>query len=891
MGSVKVRGQSSTEFLLLFAAAVAVFAIIYSVTVGRSDAFSSRDIEMSANLVVTDLSNAAREVHAQGAGARKIVTITLPGSYDPDNSRIAQNAIILRAKDVDYVRTFSFSLQGSLPDSTGTFYWPVENAGTSIVIGDKAARLNRTSISAAIAPGASYSDAILITSSSLVPMSGTVSMNWTNGSATLVFGPAAFTLAPFGTQQVDILVNTSGLARGTYVGQLVISLEANESASNQSFQVPIVIAVSTTISAPAASLIQFIASTPANATTSFSSIAVNATIQNVSQPSAMTFSWNSTNYTMYNDSLVLAYNFDDVSSIGDSARKAVDISRYGNNGTIYGNTMMLLHMDENSSSVAYDEGVYGNNGTCYNMNGGAGVTNCSWVTGKNGRGISFDGTDDYVNASSTSSLLFPQNASFSILFWMKTSQQPSTMKELVSKTSTGRYNYDVMMSSTGNVLFQRYDGTNNPLVTSNRTVNDSNWHLITAMYNGAEDNLYLYVDGALSAAPVTDTSVDTTTSANVLFGSYTGTNYYFNGTMDEVLISNQSLSADEILNQYNAGRARHANWNPNGTYGSAMSFDGVNDYVDAGNASVLNTTATVTIAAWVKLNAKTDYQSVISKRQTTPLSIPYGLQYRLDSDSFSFCSHNGTDFFRADSASPFAGAWYHVAGVFNGTNLLVFLNGVQSTGSSVSSLSFNERSLIIGKDGQTALYPFNGSIDEVRIWNYSLSATEIQQQYYSNVAKYEPGKWLVTSTQPASSGSVWYSLFARNDTWAGRSQLRKITFMSGIVFFQAPAGSDVVAFTQTGDIVLAGTCTANTNCSSAPAGAIAFRDSDGVAHAYITEAGDMCLEDASCSDRDASCTESDNLFVVKNSENATVSYISQTGQMCLVGTLTQNGSP
>jgi hypothetical protein len=44
---------------------------------------------------------------------------------------------------------------------------------------------------------------------------------------------------------------------------------------------------------------------------------------------------------------------------------------------------------------------------------------------------------------------------------------------------------------------------------------------------------------------------------------------------------------------------------------------------------------------------------------------------------------------------------------------------------------------------------FNGSIDEVRIWNRSLSASEIQQQYYSNLAKYDASKWLFTATMPS----------------------------------------------------------------------------------------------------------------------------------------------
>jgi len=48
--------------------------------------------------------------------------------------------------------------------------------------------------------------------------------------------------------------------------------------------------------------------------------------------------WNGTNYTVYDDSLVLALNFNNNSAIGENSSKAVDVSRYGNNGTLYNTT-------------------------------------------------------------------------------------------------------------------------------------------------------------------------------------------------------------------------------------------------------------------------------------------------------------------------------------------------------------------------------------------------------------------------------------------------------------------------------------------------------------------------------------------------------------------------
>ena len=46
------------------------------------------------------------------------------------------------------------------------------------------------------------------------------------------------------------------------------------------------------------------------------------------------YDWDGTNYTMYNDSLVLMMNFDNVSALGENNTYAVDASKYGNDGTV-----------------------------------------------------------------------------------------------------------------------------------------------------------------------------------------------------------------------------------------------------------------------------------------------------------------------------------------------------------------------------------------------------------------------------------------------------------------------------------------------------------------------------------------------------------------------------
>ena len=88
---------------------------------------------------------------------------------------------------------------------------------------------------------------------------------------------------------------------------------------------------------------------------------INVSLQLNSSESLNTFifNWNNTNYTFYDDSLVLGMSFENNSLLGENSTHAYDFSIYENNGTIYGAT-------------------YVDSGTVY------------------GKGLDFDGIDDYV---------------------------------------------------------------------------------------------------------------------------------------------------------------------------------------------------------------------------------------------------------------------------------------------------------------------------------------------------------------------------------------------------------------------------------------------------------------------------------------------------------------
>jgi hypothetical protein len=152
-----------------------------------------------------------------------------------------------------------------------------------------------------------------------------------------------------------------------------------------------------------------------------------------------------------------------------------------------------------------------------------------------------------------------------------------------------------------------------------------------------------------------------------------------------------------------------------------------------------------------------------------------------DSEGTKFTLHlrNATSIYGA-VATMSNNAWYHVVGTYNTSHLCIYLNRVLANCTAFTgALVTNNLPLRIGRlsTGETNTEYFNGSLDEVRIWNRALSASEISQHYYSNLAKYAPDRWIFTSNQtfsPTGSAGIPYSIWVRDaNTW-GTNQTGRV---------------------------------------------------------------------------------------------------------------------
>lgn len=80
---------------------------------------------------------------------------------------------------------------------------------------------------------------------------------------------------------------------------------------------------------------------------------------------------------------------------------------------------------------------------------------------------------------------------------------------------------------------------------------------------------------------------------------------------------------------------------------------------------------------------------------------------------------------KALSVDIWDGYWHHVTGTFDGTNIRLFIDNTEVTGTSttMNDIIYNDLNFYIGGYGPG--YYFNGKIDDVRIWDVALIGTDI----------------------------------------------------------------------------------------------------------------------------------------------------------------------
>lgn len=178
-----------------------------------------------------------------------------------------------------------------------------------------------------------------------------------------------------------------------------------------------------------------------------------------------------------------------------------------------------------------------------------------------------------------------------------------------------------------------------------------------------------------------------------------------------------------------------------GKLGSALTFNGTTQYISLGNPSQYALT-TGTVEAWVKSSVTTGQQAIVSKASNFKLLLDANRLAMYDYNTSTTCTEPTTGI--AD------GQWHHVAmtfssGVTNGSHL--YKDGVHvQTCTMTTVANSNDLQIAQSSGGQF----FNGTIDEVRLFNSVLTTDEVKAERDAQNAGIPTGLSLNVLTPGAS---------------------------------------------------------------------------------------------------------------------------------------------
>lgn len=498
--------------------------------------------------------------------------------------------------------------------------------------------------------------------------------------------------------------------------------------------------------------------------------------------------------------------------------------------------------DEGVSTIVRDFSGNGFNGVMTNMD-----ASTDWVAGKRGKALDFDGVDDYVALPSANlSSRVSGNTAITIAGWFKGSDiesmvrlQDGTAYIVLGWTSSGAFAPRALVSTDGGVTGVNIGGGN---------VHDGKWrHIAMTWEKNTTNGFKVYVDGSVTNqkdTPNVNLPVFSG-STGAYFGSYQGTSEFTAGSIDDVRIYNRALTRDEIkalatvgqtirtgvsdrgiLAHFTfdegtstiahdfSGNGRNGNmtnmdantdWVA-GKKGKALDFDGTNDYVSFPVSGI--TSNTVTFVAWVK-GVRTGAYTGILYLRNDPQSV--GIHYRDATNDLTYTwnDNNVATYGWSSGLSIPLDTWSLVAVAIEPTKATAYLCTGDSCRSAENVITHNNQTLNgsfrIGGDAFAGTRSFDGNIDDVRIYNRTLSSSEVRALYQQN-------KTLINAPQKdqLTSGLVGYWSFNAPDIhWptnvaydrSGRGNNASIVNMSNSSSPVAGASGQALSFDGVDDSV------------------------------------------------------------------------------------------
>ena len=406
-------------------------------------------------------------------------------------------------------------------------------------------------------------------------------------------------------------------------------------------------------------------------------------------------------------------------------------------------------------------------------NGNAGSCGSACPTlgaaGKVGTAASFSGSSQIIVPDSPSLRL----NQFTIALWVFPTQVKSGYQLLVAKEDSSANNRNYGLYIAPNSLQVRYtvwaaDCATKLGANSIGQMALNTWNYVVFTYDGATAELYL--NGVLDSATAAPAGGLCQAAVPLKIGMETSALLPFSGSLDDIEIYSQALTAAQVASSYNppvadwelddaSGATSFADASGNGNSGScggacptlgaggkvgtAASFSGSSQIIVPDSPSLrLNQ---FTIALWVfPTQIKTDYQPLVAKEDSSANNRNYGLYIVPNSLQvrYTVWAADCATKLGANSLGQMAlNTWNYVVFTYNGNTAQLYLNGAldSATAAPAGTLCQAAVPLKIGME-TSAFLPFSGSLDDIEIYSQAFTAAQVVSSYNPPVADWNLGE-------------------------------------------------------------------------------------------------------------------------------------------------------
>jgi len=185
--------------------------------------------------------------------------------------------------------------------------------------------------------------------------------------------------------------------------------------------------------------------------------------------------------------------------------------------------------------------------------GGTLINGVGFTSSNNGSFI-FDGTNDYIAVSGSNFPLGNSPRTLNIWYYTKTSTWASNSNNLFWYGTSGstRQSFGIDFETYPMMEFYSWDDD----INWNTSAPQVGWKNLQVTYDG-NTTCRVYEAGILVTTKTLGAQLNTVLSSNVQIGAITSLSHYFDSNISQVSMYNRALTAQEILQNYNATKKRY----------------------------------------------------------------------------------------------------------------------------------------------------------------------------------------------------------------------------------------------------------------------------------------------------------------------------------------------